>query len=183
MNEAGGFTEVELCGKPVSGRALMDRADRIARNACFGRGAEKAEALDAMWYLWCGRFSPLFGRDKMTTFERRLVADKTTWTEAKNPYYRLIDSEAACAGVLDEFELSGEISHIVNGHVPVRAAKGESPVKGGGKLIMIDGGFCKAYQPQTGIAGYTLIYNSWGLRLSAHIICLLRTWIRLSRKK
>jgi fructose-1,6-bisphosphatase-3 len=120
-----------------------------------------------MWYLWCGKLSPLFGRDKMTTFERRFVADKDTWAEIKNPYYRLIDSEEHVLRILREFGLNDEISHIVNGHVPVR--KGQSPLRGGGRLIVIDGGFCKAYQPQTGIAGYTLIYNSYGLRLSAHM--------------
>jgi fructose-1,6-bisphosphatase-3 len=169
MNEDGSFAEAALCGEPVAGRALMDKLDTIARAAWFGSGEEKADALDMMWYLWCSKLSPLFGRDKMTTFERRFLADKDTWTEVKNPYYRHIDHEEPCVLILEEFGLASEISHIVNGHVPVRVGKGESPVKGGGRLIVIDGGFCKAYQPHTGIAGYTLIYNSYGLRLSAHM--------------
>jgi len=168
MNEDGTFTAVELMGEKASGRALMDLADVMARTAFFGKGEDKERACDGMWYLWCGKQSPVFGRDRMTTFERLLVADKSTWAENDNPYYNHIESEDACIRILEEFGLFSKISHIVNGHVPVRAADGESPVKGGGKRIVIDGGFCKAYQPRTGIAGYTLIYNSYGLRLSAH---------------
>jgi fructose-1,6-bisphosphatase-3 len=164
MDENGEFAEATLCGRTVSGMALMDWCDQLARSAYFER---KEAAQDAMWYLWCGRLSPLYGRDKMTTFERRFVADESAWAEAKNAYYRLIEDEAFCLGVIKAFGLSGEISHVINGHVPVK--KGESAVKAGGKLVVIDGGFCKAYQPQTGIAGYTLIYNSRGMRLSAHM--------------
>jgi fructose-1,6-bisphosphatase-3 len=164
VNEDGTFAKATLCGKTVSGKALMDWCDMIARSAYFNH---KEAAQDAMWYLWCGRLSPLYGRDKMTTFERRFIADEAAWTEIKNAYYRYIEDEAFCLHVIRTFGLDGEISHIINGHVPVK--KGESAVKAGGKLIVIDGGFCKAYQPQTGIAGYTLIYNSRGMRLSAHM--------------
>ncbi|MCL2034779.1 MAG: fructose-1,6-bisphosphatase [Oscillospiraceae bacterium] len=169
MNEDGSFAQVELCGATASGRALMDHAEAVARTGYFGSGDEKNNAMDAMWYLWCGKLSPLFGRDKMTTFERRFISDEETWVEIKNSYYRLIDNQENCIRILEEFGLYSEISHIINGHVPVKAGKGENPVKAGGKLIVIDGGFCKAYQPHTGIAGYTLIYNSYGLRLSAHM--------------
>ena len=169
MNEDGSFTQVELRGVKVSGKALMDQAEAVARTGYFGRGAEKQNAMDAMWYLWCGKLSPLYGRDKMTTFERRFITDESTWTETKNAYYRFILEKEHCIRIMEEFGLCSEISHIINGHVPVKVGKGESPVKADGKLLVIDGGFCKAYQPHTGIAGYTLIYNSYGLRLSAHM--------------
>jgi len=168
MEEDGSFSTVELCGKRAAGAALLDLCESVARTAFFGAGAPKAEAEDVMWYLWCGKNSPLFGRHRMTTFEHLFIADPSTWTEHKNPYYQHIQQEEACVRILLEFGLSSGISHIINGHVPVRASDGESPVKGGGKLVVIDGGFCKAYHPRTGIAGYTLIYNSYGLRLSAH---------------
>lgn len=168
MNEDGSFTVVELFGKKASGRALMDVAETMARHAYFGGDQTRLDALDGIWYLWCGRNSPLFGRDRMTTFERLFIAEKSTWAERKNPYYTHIQSEERCCGIIREFDLSPVISHIVNGHVPVRAADGENPIKGGGKLIVIDGGFSRAYQKTTGIAGYTLIYNSYALRLSAH---------------
>jgi len=169
MSDDGDFMQVDIGGVKVSGRALMDRAEALARVGYFSSGADKQNAMDAMWYLWCGKFSPLFGRDKMTTFERRFVADESTWAETKNAYYRYISQKEYCIRLLEEFGLCSEISHIINGHVPVKVGKGESPVKAEGKLIVIDGGFCKAYQPHTGIAGYTLIYNSFGLRLSAHM--------------
>jgi len=168
MNEDGSFRQVELWGKKSAGRALLDHADAMARAAYHGQGQTKQDAADGMWYLWCGSSSPLFGRDRMTTFERLFIEDQSTWSEGKNPYYTQVQSREGCLRILGEFGLNSYISHIVNGHVPVKAADGESPVKGGGKLIVIDGGFSKAYQPKTGIAGYTLIYNSYGLRLSAH---------------
>jgi len=168
MDEDGSFTQVEICGRKAGGRALMEWCEEVARSACFGAGEERQAALDAMWYFWCGKHSPLFGRDRMTTFERLFVEDPATWTEEKNPYYLHMQRKENCQRLLEEFGLGGDVSHIINGHVPVRASDGESPVKGGGKLIVIDGGFCKAYHPRTGIAGYTLIYNSYGLRLSAH---------------
>ncbi|MDR3240528.1 MAG: fructose-1,6-bisphosphatase [Clostridiales bacterium] len=168
MDEDGGFTDVELCGVKASGRKLLDNCDNIARKAYFGSGAEKEAAADAMWYLWCGRYSPLFGRSAMTTFERRFIEDKTAHTEIKNHYYTHVQSQEQCESILREFGLESEFSHIINGHVPVRASDGESPIKGGGKLIVIDGGFCRSYQPTTGIAGYTLIFTSQAIRLSAH---------------
>ncbi|MEG1179243.1 MAG: fructose-bisphosphatase class III, partial [Oscillospiraceae bacterium] len=129
---------------------------------------EKLFGEDFLWFLWCGKNSPLFGREKITTFERRLIDDKSTWKEPKNPYYKLTESIDVCEKILNEFGLGGRRSHIINGHIPVKFKDGENPIKGGGKLIVIDGGFCRAYQPTTGIAGYTLIYNSYVMRLSSH---------------
>ena len=123
---------------------------------------------DIMWYIWSGPKSPVFGKDKMTTFERYFVADRETHREQKNAYYRLLDSEEIVNKILEEFGLDTNESHIVNGHVPVEAKKGESPIRCGGKLFIIDGGFSKAYQGKTGIAGYTLVCNSYGMRLVAH---------------
>ena len=124
--------------------------------------------MDFLWFLWEGRNSPIFGRSRMTTFERRLIADEKAWAEPKNAYYRLYNDPAVCDRILKEFGLEGPHCHIINGHVPVKAGKGESPIKGGGKLIVIDGGFCKAYQPTSGIAGYTLIYDSYSYRIISH---------------
>jgi len=124
--------------------------------------------MDFLWFLWAGRNSPIFGRDRMTTFERRLIKDESAWTEAKNPYYKLYNEPEICEMLLAEFGLSGPHSHIINGHVPVKAGKGESPIKGGGRLLVIDGGFCKAYQPTSGIAGYTLVCNSRCSRMVSH---------------
>ena len=121
-----------------------------------------------MWYIWQGANSPLFGKDKMATFERYFLAEKELWKEKKNAYYLLLEDENVMNGILDEFGLDREISHIINGHVPVKTKNGENPVKCGGKVLVIDGGFSKAYQKETGIAGYTLIYNSYGLNLTAH---------------
>ncbi len=120
-----------------------------------------------MWYLWCGKNSPLSGRN-MKTFERTFVVDKSTYDEPKNPYYRFYQQEKYCRKILHEFGLDSSISHIINGHTPIKVAKGESPLKANNRLIVIDGGFCRAYQKTTGIAGYTLIYNSHGMRLKAH---------------
>ena len=124
--------------------------------------------MDFLWFLWAGRNSPIFGRDRMTTFERRLIRDEDAWTEPKNAYYTLYQDPAICEALLKEFGLEGPHCHIINGHVPVKTKKGESPIKGGGKLIVIDGGFCKAYQKTSGIAGYTLIYNSRCYRIVSH---------------
>jgi fructose-1,6-bisphosphatase-3 len=124
--------------------------------------------MDAMWYLWSGAQSPLYGKEKMATFERYFIADKTTHGEKRNPYYTFRDRGEAAGRILEEFGLDPATGRIVNGHVPVRVTKGESPVKAGGKLIVIDGGFSKAYQPHTGMAGYTLVYNSHGKMLVAH---------------
>jgi fructose-1,6-bisphosphatase-3 len=166
MNADGSFEEV-LCmdGQRRAGRQYMDWCDRMARAAYH---SADPDALDLMYYLWCGKHSPLFGRSKMTTFERYFVADQKTWKEEKNPYYALIEDYAAACRVLTEFELDQSQSHIINGHVPVRASAGESPIRAAGRYIRIDGGFCRAYHTTTGIAGYTLIYSSRGLRLVSH---------------
>ena len=142
----------------------------MARRAYYSKPAspERQQGMDFLWWLWAGRNSPIFGRDRMTTFERRFIADAATHTEPKNAYYTLYNDPAVCEGILKEFGLEGPHCHIINGHVPVKSKKGESPVKGGGRLVVIDGGFCKAYQKTTGIAGYTLIYNSACFRLVAH---------------
>lgn len=171
MNADGSFTEVELCGQRVSGKALLDMCEQIARSGYFGaKGSEqKKYGEDFMWYLWCGSRSPLYGKNKMTSFERYFVADESTHTELKDEYYRRVESKEICDRILSEFGL-GEASfaHIVNGHVPVNIKKGESPIKAGGRLLVIDGGLSRAYQPHTGIAGYTLLFNSHGLLLSEH---------------
>ena len=152
------------------GKALMDYADETVRAAykAFLKGEENLSALDFVWYLWCGRCSPLFGREKLTTFERLYIDDARCHQETRNPYYKFYNDKAFCERVLHDFGIDGKYSHIVNGHVPVKKKDGESPIKAEGKLIVIDGGFCKAYHAKTGIAGYTLIYNSHGLRLCAH---------------
>ncbi len=170
MDEDGSFTAVTVNRQEVKGKELMDLSEKIARKAYFGseRDADRQSNLDYMLYLWCGKNSPLFGRAKMTTFERMFINDKSVWTEKKNPYYVLNNTEETCLKILHEFGLYTPFSHIVNGHVPVRAIEGESPIKANGKLIVIDGGFCKAYHPTTGIAGYTLIYNSHGMRIMSH---------------
>ena len=166
MRADGSFDTVKTFdGQTLSGRAYMDFCDKTARAAFFGGGQDE---LDFMYYLWCGRQSPLFGREKMTTFERYFVSDKKTWEEAKNPYYSLVEEYGTAVSILREFGLDEHTAHIINGHVPVRAAKGEHPVKAQGRYIRIDGGFCRAYHDTTGIAGYTLIYSSRGLRLVSH---------------
>ncbi len=166
MTADGKFQAVTLYdGRSVSGKEYMDACDRIARLAYYDGDSN---ALDFMYYLWCGKFSPLFGREKMTTFERCFISDKTAWTEKKNPYYSFIDNYGAICKILHEFGLDERSSHVINGHVPVKAGAGENPVKANGRYILIDGGFCKAYHTTTGIAGYTLIYSSRGLRLVSH---------------
>ena len=171
MHEDGSLMRFSLMGcEDLSGRAFLDYADRVARRAYYNKpgSPERQQGMDFLWWLWAGRNSPIFGRDRMTTFERYFIADKATHAEPKNPYYSLLENEEIVNRILFEFGLSGEESHIVNGHIPIEAKKGESPVKCNGKLLIIDGGFSKAYQPKTGIAGYTLIYNSYGLMLAAH---------------
>ncbi len=164
MTPEGQFARVRHGGKWYSGRALMDYADIIVKSA-WARGDESA--LDMMWYLWCGRNSPFSGRE-FHTFERAMVEDKSTWVEPRNPYFDLWEDVGAVKLILEEFGLDPETGHIINGHTPVKARKGESPIKAGGRLFIIDGGFCKAYQATTGIAGYTLIYSSHGIRLKSH---------------
>jgi len=166
MQEDGSFDTVTLTdGKPRSGRSYMDYCDRMAR-AAYYNGDENS--LDFMYYLWCGKHSPLFGRSKMTTFERYFVADKQTWVEQKNPYYHCIEQYPVACHVLREFGLDERTAHIINGHIPVRASAGESPIQASGRYVRIDGGFCRAYHTTTGIAGYTLIYSSHGMRLVSH---------------
>ncbi len=170
MNEDGSFQPFIGGDKTYAAKEFMDRVERLARQGYFATDdpAQKQYGLDAMWYLWSGPQSPLFGKDKMATFERYFIADKSTHTEKRNAYYELRDREDIARKILEEFGLDPDTGHIINGHVPVKVKKGESPVKAGGKLLVIDGGFSKAYQKQTGIAGYTLVYNSYGLLLAAH---------------
>lgn len=167
MKENGEFDKVELLGKALKGKELLDNIENIAHKAFFGEKNEtNQEAVDLMWYFWCGPKSPLFGKDKAATFERYFIDDKQLHKEHKNPYYTLINEEEICNKILENFEADIEEGHIINGHMPVKAKDGESPIKAGGKVIVIDGGFAKAYQPTTGIAGYTLTYNSHGLVLA-----------------
>ena len=169
LTEEGGFQEFELCGRTLKGKALLDGFDEMVRKAYYAQDSqEKAQALDVVWYLWCGANSPLFGKSKMATFERYFIAEKETHKEVKNPYYTLRDDESICMRILGEFGLNAATSHIINGHVPVKVTAGEAPIRANGKLITIDGGFAKAYQKQTGIAGYTLIFNSQGMHLVSH---------------
>ena len=172
LNEDMSFKEVTIgeSGKAYSGRAYLDRIETIAREGYFYNDDKEAKlyGLDLTWYLWTGKDSPLFGKDKMTTFERYFVDDKKTHTEVKNPYFKYRESEEMCNMIFKEFDLDPEDSHIINGHVPVKFKKGESPIKANGKLLVIDGGLSKAYQKTTGLAGYTLIYNSYGLLLVSH---------------
>ena len=138
----------------------------IARHAYFGK-SRNILGLDFMWYLWSSPLSPLCGR-KLKTFERAFTDDQRAWHEEKNPYYRYYYDEFTCDKILSEFGLDPDTAHIINGHTPVRTVKGELPIRANGKLLVIDGGFCEKYHDTTGIAGYTLIFNSHGLRLKAH---------------
>lgn len=167
MKENGEFDKIEVMGKSLKGKELLEHLENVAHKAYFGdKTQENQEAIDFMWYLWCGPKSPLFGKEKAATFERYFIDEKETHKENKNPYYKLINEEETCNKILENFEADVEEGHIINGHVPVKAKDGESPVKANGKLIVIDGGFAKAYQSTTGIAGYTLTYNSHGLVLA-----------------
>ncbi len=170
MTEDGRLMSFTIGGKERSGRDFLNYAEKAARKAYYDApgSPERQNGMDFLWWLWAGRNSPIFGRDRMTTFERRLIKDESAWTEPKNAYYALYQDPAVCDMLLGEFGLEGPHCHIINGHIPVKAKKGESPIKGGGKLIVIDGGFCKAYQPTSGIAGYTLIFNSWCFRIVSH---------------
>lgn len=169
FNEDGTFKKVRIYDGEYSGKALYDVLEHYARKGYYSIDkTEKQKGLDILWFIWQNANSPVFGKSKMTTFERYFIADKKTHKEPKNPYYRLLEQEEIVNKILREFGLEDEDSHIINGHVPVETKRGESPVKCNGKLLIIDGGFSKAYQPKTGIAGYTLIYNSYGLLLAAH---------------
>jgi fructose-1,6-bisphosphatase-3 len=164
MREDGSLLYQTFEGKALAGRDLMDYEDTMARKAFY---ESDPEAVDFMWYLWCSANSPLCGR-KVTTFARTYITDESTWEEPRNPYYELYNSPEQCRKMLEVFGLTNENSRIINGHTPVKVKNGESPLKAGGRLIVIDGGFCRAYQKTTGIAGYTLISNSHGLRLMSH---------------
>lgn len=146
----------------------MQRTDEIIRCAYFGQGTAQANALDYMLYLWCGPQSPLYNKDQMTTFERYFLADKALSEEQKGAYYTLANQEQTCRTILTEFGLNPDTGRIINGHIPVKTIKGESPMRANGKRFVIDGGFSKPYQEKTGIAGYTLIYNSHGIQLVEH---------------
>lgn len=164
LNEDGSFKEIFFDGKPYKGKALMDMADFMARQAYNKRDTN---SLDYMWYMWCGQDSPVSGR-VVKTFERSYIKDESTWKEPQNAYYRLNRDKNECIKILHEFGIDSPQGHIINGHTPVKVKKGESPIRAEGKEICIDGGFCKAYQGSTGIAGYTLIFNSHGIRIKAH---------------
>lgn len=170
LNADGTLKDIDIQGKKYHGKALMDKVGSLIREAYFGTETAKEQqfAIDYVWYLWCGKDSPAFDKSKMATFERYFIADAETHREEKGCYYQLRDNEAICDMILDEFGVEGPFRHIINGHVPVKTIKGETPVKGNGKLMVIDGGFSKAYQPKTGIAGYTLVYHSRGFQLVQH---------------
>lgn len=173
MDESGNFVPMTTSDGSFLGKELMDYINKKAHDAFFLDGRDdpekKQDAVDLMWYLWCGPYSPLFGKDKITTFERMfLKQEKELTKENFNPYYKFSSMEPYADMILKEFGLDPEWAHIINGHVPVKTAKGESPVKANGKLYIIDGGISKAYHEQTGIAGYTLIYNSHHLALAQH---------------
>ena len=166
LDENGNFRGVRILDGIYKGKALLDLSDKTVRSVYFSK-EKNNEELDFLWYLWGGRRSPLCGRD-LKTFERYFIDDKTTWKEESDPYYRYYETEKCCSMILHEFDLFSPYSHIINGHTPVLAAKGEQPIKAGGRLLVIDGGFCRDYQRKTGIAGYTLIFNSHGLRIKSH---------------
>lgn len=170
MNADGTLKEVNILGQNYKGEALLKRVGQLIRTAYFAEDdhPEKAFAKDFIWYLWCGKNSPAFDKSKMATFERYFLTDKETHKEIKGYYYTLRDREDICDMIMDEFGVEGEHRHIINGHVPVKAVKGEKPIKANGKLMVIDGGFSRAYQPETGIAGYTLVYHSRGFQLVQH---------------
>ena len=168
LNEDGTFMEVDACGQQLKGKALMQRIDHVVRQAYFGKGQEKADALDYMLYLWCGYGSPLYHKDKMSTFERYFIGVPELEYERKGAYYTLADRREVCEMILREFGLDPEDGRIINGHIPVRTIKGETPMRADGKRFVIDGGFSKPYQEKTGISGYTLIYNSHGIQLVEH---------------
>lgn len=170
LNKDGSFKEVKLGTETFSGKALFDKLELLAREGFLymKNPMVKQYGMDIMWYLWNGPFSPLYGKEKMTSFERYFIGDKETHIEKKDFYYDFRDNEEICDKILKEFQMSLDKSHIINGHVPVESVNGESPIKANGKLMVIDGGFSRSYQCKTGIAGYTLIYNSFGLQLVSH---------------
>ena len=169
LKEDGNLKSVRIFGRSYKGKGLYEVLESYVRKGFYAMDPkEKERGKDIMWYIWLSENSPLFGKDKMATFERYFLAEKETHKEKKNPYYLLLEDEKVVEKILKEFGLENEDAHIINGHVPVKCKDGENPVKCGGKVLVIDGGFSKAYQKETGIAGYTLIYNSYGLILAAH---------------
>ncbi len=170
LNEDGSFKSMTIMGEKFKGKALFDKIDKLVRSAYYESEKDtlKLYGLDFIWYLWCGPVSPPFDKEKMATFERYFIADSKLHKEKKGNYYYLKDDKELCVRILKEFGIEENPSHIINGHIPVKATQGESPIKAGGKLLVIDGGYSKAYQDETGIAGYTLIYNSHGLILIQH---------------
>ena len=185
MTGDGKLLTFSIGGKERSGREFLDYAEKTARRAYYDKvGSEERQfGMDFLWWLWAGRNSPIFGRDRMTTFERRLIKDESAWTEAKNPYYKHYNDPDICEMLLKEFGLSGAHSHIINGHVPVKAKKGESPIKGGGRLLVIDGGFCKAWSAIPGAAESSptsplqaAMRPSTTITISLTILRSLRSW-------
>ena len=171
LNPDGSFKEMYIQGKPYSGKRLFDKVDQMVRNAYYTREEtpRRQAGQDFIWYLWCGPVAPTFDKDKMATFERYFIADKTPHKETNGAYKELKNRADICDKILREFGITDlSHAHIINGHIPVKTIKGESPIKADGKLLVIDGGYSKAYQPETGIAGYTLIYNSQSLKLVQH---------------
>ena len=171
MNPDGSFKEMMIQGKPYSGRKLFDKVDQMVRNAYYTREEtpRRQAGQDFIWYLWCGPVAPTFDKDKMATFERYFIADKEPQKETNGAYKELKNRADICEKILREFGVTDmRHAHIINGHIPVKTLKGESPIKADGRLLVIDGGYSKAYQPETGIAGYTLIYNSQSLKLVQH---------------
>lgn len=169
LTENGELKSVRVYGHSYKGKELYEAMESYVRKGFYALDPrEKERGRDLMWYIWLGEGSPLFGKDKMATFERYFLAEKETHKEKKNPYYSMLENEEVIDKILAEFGLPAEGTHIINGHVPVKSKNGENPIKCGGKVLVIDGGFSKAYQKETGIAGYTLIYNSYGLILAAH---------------
>lgn len=169
MNEDGSFKKVKIDGEEYAGKALFDKIDSLVRDGYYEKDpVKKRFGEDFIWFLWCGPYSPQFDKDKMATFERYFIADKATHKETKGVYSILKQRKDICEKILEEFGVKGQYTHIINGHIPVKAHKGETPIKAEGKLLVIDGGFSKAYQEETGIAGYTLIFNSHGLKLVQH---------------
>jgi fructose-1,6-bisphosphatase-3 len=169
LDREGELDFLEIKGRKLKGMALLDAFDNLVHQAYHSQEPEeKSYALDMMWYLWCGPKSPLFGKSRMATFERYFLKEEETHKETKNHYYSFRENEVTCKKILKEFALDPDKAFIINGHVPVKVAAGELPIKAGGRLITIDGGFAKAYQKETGIAGYTLIFNSQGMHLVSH---------------
>ena len=168
VDENGEMESMEIEGETFNGRELLDKFEEYLRQSFANKESTDDLATDIVWYLWTGKYSSLFGKRAMTTFERYFIADKTSHKEEKNPYYHLREDVNMCRKMLEEFNLDPEQGRIINGHTPVKEIDGEDPIKANGKMLVIDGGFSKAYQKTTGTAGYTLLYNSFGMQLVAH---------------